>query len=69
MPSPELPRESGDMLNMPRIGEEALARPDPDKWHVALEVELTAMRISHAYQLSTLPVSSVFGCCMIFITK
>jgi transposase InsO family protein len=70
MPVPELPREPGDMRTMPRTIEEALARPDADKWRVALEIELNAMRTNHVYQLSTLPDGgSAVGCRMIFDIK
>ena len=55
------------MLNMPRTVEVALARPDADKWRVALEVELNVMRTNHVYRLSTLLEGcSAVGCPMIF---
>ena len=70
IPSPELPREPGDKLNMPTTVEEALARLDADKWRVALEVELNAMCANHVCLVSTLPVRlSAVGCRMMFGIK
>ena len=55
MPSEKLPRVLGDMSVMPRTIEEALARPDHDKWREALEVELGAMHTMKVWKVASLP--------------
>ena len=70
MPSQEAPYVPGDMSRMPRTIDEALARPDADKWREALETELGAMRNNKVYALAFLPEgASAVGCRMIFDIK
>ena len=70
MPSQEAVYVLGDKCRMPWTVDEALARPDADKWREAPETNLAAIQNRKVHALKFLPEgASDIGCRTIFDIK